>query len=112
MLKIKILKEKAYSKSLKKVIISAHRDNELKTLEKIERLIIQSKNMKELMLNPLHMIYNIEQKKGNLKEIFTANINSKIRLYMKPVANYPYDKLEQIDSIEFVIIDDKHYGDG
>ena len=31
---------------------------------------------------------------------------------MKPVANYPYDKLEQIDSIEFVIIDDKHYGDG
>ena len=62
-LKIKILKEKAYSKSLKKVIISAHRDNELKTLEKIERLIIQSKNMKELMLNPLHIIYSIEQKK-------------------------------------------------
>ncbi len=112
MSKIKIIKEKAYIKSLKKVIILAHRDNELKTLEKIERLIIQSKNMKELMLNPLHIIYNIEQKKGDLQEIFTANLNSKIRLRMKPVANYPYDKLEQIDSIEFVIIDDKHYGDG
>lgn len=99
-------------KSLKKVIILNHRDNEFKTLEKIERLIIQSNNMKELMLNPLHIMYNIEQKKGNLKDIFTANLNSKIRLYMKPDADYPYDKLEQIDSIEFVKIDDKHYGDG
>lgn len=109
---IKIIKNKQYLKNLKKVLVSPHKDKELKILEKIEKLIIQSENMKELMLNPLRIIYNIEQKRGNLKEIFTANLNSKLRLYMKPLYDYPYDKLEHIIEIEFVTIDDKHYGDG
>ena len=109
---IKIIKNKQYLRTLKKVLVSTHKDKELKILEKIEKLIIQSENMKELMLNPLRIIYNIEQKKGNLKEIFTADLNSKLRLYMKPIDDYPYDKLEHIIEIEFVTIDDKHYGDG
>ena len=45
--------------------------------------------MKELMLNPLHIIYSIEKKNGELKEIYTAHLNSKLRLYIKPIGNYP-----------------------
>lgn len=30
---------------------------------------------------------------------------------MKPVGKYPYEKIE-IDEIEFVDIDDHHYGEG
>ena len=67
--------------------------------------------MKELILNPLSKVYNIEKKKWDLKEIYTARINSKIRLYMKPVGEYPY-KLEEIIEIELVNIDDKHYREG
>ena len=112
MFDVKIIKGKIYEKSLKKNLKLKHKQDELKILEKIERIIIQSENMKCLMLNPLHTVYNIEQKKGNLKEIFTAKLNSKLRLYIKPLADYPYDKLEQIVEWEFVIIDDKHYGNG
>ena len=39
-------------------------------------------------------------------------LNFKLRLYLKPKAEYPYDKLEQIVELEFVKIDDKHYGEG
>ena len=85
--------------------------NEIKTIQKIERLILESSNMKELMLNPLHIIYGIEKKNGELKEIYTAQLNSKLRLYIKPIGNYPYN-LEQIVELEFIMIDDKHYGEG
>ena len=57
------------------------------------------------------MIYNINNKSGNLKEIYTANVNQKIRLYMKPVGKYPYNEIE-ITEMEFIEIDDQHYGDG
>ena len=73
--------------------------------------MIQSKNMKELMLNPLSIVYNIEKKTGNLKEIYTAKINQKLRMYIRPVGKYPYI-LEEIVEIELEQIDDKHYGDG
>lgn len=78
---------------------------------KIEQLIINSENMKELVLNPISKLYNIEKKNNDLKEIYTARINNKIRMYMKPVGIYPYI-LEEIIEIELVCIDDKHYGDG
>ena len=52
-----------------------------------------------------------KRKKGDLKEIYTAKVNNKIRLYLKPEGEYPYD-LVSIESIEFVKIDDKHYGEG
>lgn len=53
-------------------------DNELEKLSKVEELIIESDNMKILMLNPLHNIYRIEKKSVNLKEIYTAHLNSKL----------------------------------
>ena len=87
-------------------------DKELDILSKIEGLIIESESMKSLILNPLHIVYGIEQKHGNLKEIYTARINSKLRLYIKPCADYPYNNLEQVVEVEFIEIDDKHYGEG
>jgi len=89
-----------------------HMSKELDTLAKIEGLIIESDSMKSLMLNPLHLTYGIEQKHGNLKEIYTADLNSKLRVYMKPCSEYPYDNLDNIIEIEFIEIDDKHYGEG
>lgn len=108
---MKIIKTSTYIKQIQKKIRNKHMKKEEETIENIENLMIISENMKELMLNPLSRIYNIEKKKGNLKEIFTADINSKIRMYIKPVGEYPY-KLEEIIELELKQIDDKHYGDG
>lgn len=63
------------------------------------------------MLNPLSIIYNIEKKTGNLKEIYTAQINQKLRMYIKPLGKYPYI-LEKIIEIELIKIDDRHYKEG
>lgn len=108
---MRIIKTASYKKDLQKKIKNKHKKNEEETIEAIEELMIQSNNMKELMLNPLSVVYNIEKKKGNLKEIYTARINSKLRMYIKPIGKYPY-KLEEIVEIELREIDDKHYGDG
>lgn len=108
---MKIYKTKEYTKNLKKEIINKHLSNELERVQNIENLILDSPNLKELILNPLSRVYNIEQKKGNLKEMFTARINQKMRLHIKPVGEYPYNMLE-ITEIELLKIDNKHYGDG
>jgi plasmid maintenance system killer protein len=108
---LKIYKTKEYTKNLKKEIINKHLSNELERVQNIENLILDSPNLKELILNPLSRVYNIEQKKGNLKEMFTARINQKMRLHIKPVGEYPYNMLE-ITEIELLKIDNKHYGDG
>ena len=109
---IKIIKSSTYKKEYKKKLENKHLNKEIDVIRKIERLIIETPNMKELMLNPLHIVYGIDKKGGDLKEIYTARLNSKLRLYIKPNAEYPYDNLEQIVELEFVKIDDKHYGDG
>lgn len=108
---MKIIKTAIYKKDFQKKIKNKHKKKEEETIEAIEELIIQCKNMKELMLNPLTIVYNIEKKKGNLKEFYTAKINSKLRMYIKPIGEYPY-KLEEIVEIELIEIDDKHYGEG
>lgn len=108
---MKIIKTKNYIKDIQKKIKNKHKIKEAETIEAIEELMIQSKNMKELMLNPLSIVYNIEKKTGNLKEIYTAKINQKLRMYIRPVGKYPYI-LEEIVEIELEQIDDKHYGDG
>ena len=108
---MKLLKTSVYKKDVQKKIINKHLQREFERIESIEELLKQSNDMKELMLNPLARVYNIEKKKGNLKEIYTADINAKIRMYMKPVGMYPY-KLEDIIEIELKKIDDKHYGEG
>lgn len=108
---MKIIKTKQYEKDYKKKIYIKHKFKEIETIRNIEELILDTKNLKSLLENPLSRIYNMNKKEGCLREIFTANVNSKIRLYMKPIGEYPYNKIE-ITDIEFLKIDDKHYGDG
>ena len=84
---------------------------EIEKLSKIEQLLISSENMKEVMDDGLHIVYGIEKKKGDLKEYYTAKLNKKIRLLIKPLNEYPYD-LSEVYELEFISIDDKHYGDG
>lgn len=106
-----IIKTTEYKKDIQKKIKNKHKKRELEVIEAIEELMIQSKNMKQMLLNPLAIVYNIEKKKGNLKEIYTARINPKLRMFIKPIGEYPY-KLEEIVEVELKKIDDKHYGDG
>ncbi len=106
-----INKTKNYERDLKRKIISKHKFNELERIAHIESLIKSSSNMQKLIDSSLAKIYGIKKKKGYLKEIYTAKVNDKIRLYMKPKGEYPYD-LVSIEAIEFVKIDDKHYGEG
>lgn len=95
-----------YKKLQKKKILK-----EIEILEKIKLLIINSDNLNELLLNPISKIYRIEHKSGNLKYYYTARLNSKLRLFLKPIGEYPYKK-EEIIEIELSNIDDKHYGEG
>jgi len=108
---IKIVKGKSYLKDYDRKIKKKHLTNEEIRIKLIENLIIVSANMKELINSPLSKIYKIEKKNGVLKEIYTARINGKMRLYIKPHGDYPYE-LELITEVEFLEIDDKHYGDG
>ena len=106
-----IIKTKQYLKDYKKKIINKHLVREENSLEIIELALIEAKNLKEIMHSDIAITYKIEKKTGNLKEIYTARINKKLRLYMKPVGEYPYNN-EEIIEIEFIEIDDKHYGEG
>ena len=108
---MKIIKTKKYLKDLQKKIRDKYKTKEEETIEAIEELMIQSENMKKLMLNPLSIVYNIEKKKGNLKDIYTARINQKLRMYIRPVGKYPYN-LDEVVEIELEQIDDRHYGEG
>ena len=108
---LKIIKGKTYLKDYKKKIVYKHMQKEIDRIKDIENLILDSTNLKMLLLNPLSIIYGIEQKKGDLREIYTAKINNKIRLYIKPIGKFPYNVIE-ITELEFLKIDDKHYGDG
>ena len=101
---MKIIKGKAYLKDYKKKIEYKHLNKEIERISNIEELILDSQNLKEVILNPLSIVYGIRQKKGDLKEIYTANINDKIRLYIKPIGEYPYNIVE-INELEFLKID-------
>ena len=106
-----ISKTKQYLKSYKKEILNKNLKQEMNRIENIENLIINSTNLQSLINSPYKSIYHIEQKQGDLKEYYTARVNSKIRLIMKPVGDYPYNKIE-IEEVEFINIDSKHYGEG
>lgn len=77
MILIIIIKSTKFKNDYKK-LKKKHMDKELDKLSKVEELIIESDSMKNLMLNPLHIIYNIEKKNINLKEIYTVHLNSKL----------------------------------
>ena len=100
-----------YERIYKKCILDKHLKKELDRINKIEVFIKLCENMQELITNDLCVIYGIQKKKGNLNEIYTAKVNNKIRLHMKPVGEYPYNMIE-IQDIEFIKIDDSHYGEG
>ena len=108
---MRIIKSKQFLKEYNKKIEYKHKIQVIERMSKIESLINDSENLQFLLLNPLRLIYGIEKKEGNLKEIYTAKLDSKIRLHMKPVGEYPYNNIE-ITEIEFLKIDDKHYGEG
>ena len=108
---MEIIKGKTYLKDYKKKIEYKHLNREIERISNIEELILDSQNLKELILNPLSIVYGIRQKKGDLKEIYTASINDKIRLYIKPIGAYPYN-IAEINELEFLKIDNKHYGEG
>ena len=94
-----------------KKLVKKHMNDEIGQLDKIKNIIVSSNNLHDLLLNPYSKIYDISQKHGNLKEIITARINSKLRLWMRPIGDYPYDYV-QIIEIEMIEIDDSHYGEG
>lgn len=106
-----IIKTKQYIKDYKKKILNKHLIREEDSIEMIEFALSNAKNLKEIINSDVAITYHIEKKLGNLKEIYTARINKKLRIYMKPIGEYPYNN-EEIIEIEFIEIDDKHYGDG
>lgn len=106
-----IIESKNYIKDYKKIIINKHLTKEKEKIDNIKNLIIASNNLQKLIDSPYKNVYYIEKKKGDLKEYYTARINEKLRLIMKPIGNYPYNNI-LIDKIEFIKIDDKHYGEG
>lgn len=104
-----IIESNKYKKSVKKVLKNKKR--ELERLENIKNIILISENLHILLLSEFKNIYRIEKKTGNLKEYYTARLNEKIRLLMKPVGEYPYKEME-VTEIVLENIDDKHYGEG
>lgn len=109
---MKIIKSTGYQRDLKRKILNKHKQEEERKIMKIEKLIIENKNLKELLNNPLSKVYGIEKKKNNLDKIYTAKLNRKIRLYIEPKSPNINLELEKIEEVEFVKIDDKHYGEG
>ncbi len=106
-----IIKTSQYKHSYKKEIINKHLLKEKERLENIENFLLSKANLQDVMLDLLRNIYYIEKKKGNLKQYYTARINSKMRLLIKPNGKYPYDIVE-IEELIFESIDDTHYGEG
>ena len=99
-----------YKRDVKK-LRKDHKNDELEELEKFKLLIYSHSNFQEVMDNSLTRHFKLEQKSGNLKGIYTIHLNKKIRLWIIPVGEQPY-KLVEIDTVRFVQVDDKHYGEG
>lgn len=107
---MQILESSKYKRDLK-LLKKKNMTKQINSINEICEFISVFSNMKELLSNNLCKIYGIEKKKGNLKEIYTAKVDSKIRLYIHPLGEYPYN-LEEIEIIVLEEIDSKHYGEG
>lgn len=108
---MKIIKTSMYERTYKKNIVNKHLKKEIERIEEIEDFISNVENMQEMITHVWCVVYGIQKKKDDLKEIYTAKVNDKIRLHMRPVGEYPYNMVE-ITDIEFIKIDDSHYGEG
>lgn len=106
-----IIKTSRFMRDYKKEIIKKHLLKEEERLNNIENFLLSKNNLQEVILDPLSKIYYIENKSGNLKENYTTRINSKMRLIIKPIGDYPYN-IAEIDELLFESIDNKHYGEG
>jgi plasmid maintenance system killer protein len=104
-----IIESNNYKKAYKKVL--KNKDKEKERLNKIITIFLEYPTLHDVMITPYKEIYYIEQKHANLKEYYTARLNKTMRLIMKPVGEYPYNTVE-ITDIEFIDIDNKHYGEG
>ena len=107
---MKIIETPGYKRTYK-ILLKNHLVKEVETLDGLMTIIYQKETFKDVLNCEAKSIYKITKKVGNLKKIYTANLNNKIRLHMKPVGDYPYNLCE-IEELEFIKIDDKHYGDG
>ena len=104
-----IIESNNYKKAYKKVL--KNKDKEKERLNKIITILLEYPTLHDVMITPYKEIYYIEQKHASLKEYYTARLNKKMRLIMKPVGEHPYNTME-ITDIEFIDIDNKHYGEG
>ena len=102
-----IIESNKYKRSLKR-LQSKHLDKELRIIDIIMTQLYLSKSLQDFFNSSLKYKYNIEQKKGTLKEYIPARLNGHTRLIMKPVSDYPYNYMEIVE-IEFVDINEKHY---
>lgn len=102
-----LIKCSKYSRDFKK-IANDHRKDLMDKIEKIEQLLIESPNLYILKLNPLYIVYKIEELKGDRDGFFSARIGTKERLIFKPNVDQPYNYCE-IDEITMVEINRKHY---
>lgn len=103
-----IIESDKYKKSYKKILKNSSKEKE--KIENIKNLLISKSTLHDVMVDPLHNIYHIEQLKENRHD-YSARINNKIRLIMLPVGDYPYSILEITDII-FEDIDNYHYERG
>ena len=102
-----IIKEsKAYKRTERKIL--KNKTIELEKLENIKNIMINSKNLDELMHSAFKYVYDIRKKTGNLKELYSASLNGNIRLLFKPCGKYPYNEIEIVE-IELIEINNKHY---
>ena len=108
---MQVIETTKFKNSYKRLIIRKHLMDEDEILNAIIDLLLDSNNLDEIMKSKYKIIYHIEKKKGNLKEYYTARLNKKMRLIMKPNSDYPYNEIE-IDEIIMEDIDNSHYGDG
>ena len=66
--------KKSYDKLLKNKVKEQDRINDIIGLLRV------SNNLHSVLLNPYKIIYHIEQKKGNLKELYTANCGVNLKM--------------------------------
>lgn len=107
---MKLIETSRYKRDYKSEIIKKNKYKEKNEIDDIKTFLISKSTLYDVMADPLHFVYNIRKKNGDLKEYYTADINSKMRLFLKPLGEYPYNIIE-IEEIELYKIDNHHYGE-
>lgn len=106
---MKIIYDSMFKRNKKK-LEQKHMQEEIDNLFTITTSIVSSNNLYDLLNSNIAHYFHIEFKTSDMKMLLTARLNRKIRLIMQPIGKYPYNTLEIIE-IEFVKIDNHHYGD-